>query len=60
MAGNLLRLLVIFFSISGLICLNNAVPLTRLGRLMHGQEPNQVVSVPENNPLQVTICQQIL
>ncbi|XP_021616731.1 uncharacterized protein LOC110618030 isoform X2 [Manihot esculenta] len=46
MAGTttLFRLLVIFLGISHLICLN-AIPITRVGRLLHGS--HQDLQVPE-------------
>ncbi|XP_050224184.1 uncharacterized protein LOC126673910 [Mercurialis annua] len=48
MAGAALRLLVIFVGISHLLCLN-AIPITRLGRIMH--EP-QVVPVLETTNIE--------
>ncbi|KAF2315953.1 hypothetical protein GH714_040748 [Hevea brasiliensis] len=54
MAGTttLFRLLVIFLGISHLVCLN-AIPITRLGRLLHG--PHQVLPVPETTHMKVAV-----
>ncbi|KAF2311278.1 hypothetical protein P3X46_031112 [Hevea brasiliensis] len=51
MAGTttLFRLLVIFLGISHLVSLN-AIPITRLGRLLHGP---QVLPVPETTHMKV-------